>query len=91
MKNFKVVFTVFDKYLKPDRENWKAIANDNEYEWTTYEVETDCIETSEWHRKGSIGVDNIFIHDDYRGGLDDTDCKLFVNINEDWVELKPKS
>lgn len=86
MKNFRVKFTVFDCYIK-GRENWQVLDKDQEIGSTTYLVETDCIETSDWARKGSIAVDNVFIHDDYRVF---ENCQLFVNINQEWIELKPR-
>lgn len=89
MKNFKVQFTIWDEYTP--KNDWKVVRQNKEEGWTKYEVETNAIDTSDWCRKGSIGVDGYFVHDDFRLAIneDNSDCKLFVNIKDKWIELKP--
>ena len=86
MGRFNVRFTIFDAYIKNFPDHWVVLEH-NELEcWTEYEVETNLIDTSEWVRKGSLGVDGYFIHDDYRAG---GDMNLAVKIEGHWHCLEP--
>jgi len=97
MKNFKVVFSAYEQYVENwfntnragfsglRKSDWKILHENKEEGWKTYEVITNLINTDEWPRKGSIGINGFLIHDDYRL---DGDCRLFVNIKNEWVELE---
>jgi len=92
MKFFKTIFKIYDQYtpklIGARIPTWKVLSSNKEEGWTEYEVESDIINTEEWIRKGSLAIDCCFIHDDYRV---DGDMKLFVNVNEEWVELLPNT